>query len=418
MALKINDQIECPECHFKFPLTQALHSDFESAVQVEIGKERAKLQKERELENEKLKSQLEANLRRSIESQFSLAQQDLKNQVEELSEKAKLTEQSQLELLKLRREMEEQKHNQQVQFELKLESERQRLSEEAIKTAQEGTERLIRERDQKLDQIQKALDEANRKLAQGSQQLQGEAFEVKFEEELPELFPDDDFIPVKKGEEGADILQVVKSPSGQTAGKGVIECKEARSWKSIWLKKLRQDQTEAEADFSILITTVFPKEMTKEFDLIEGVWITSPRLADKLILMLRQQVLVAHQSRSANKVTDDQKGKLFSYLTSPRFRQIIENELGTVESLLKELDNEELAMSRIWKKRREQYRSLQFSKAGFYGDLQGALGASLPSIKMLELMSPSGTAEDSIETSAQGSSEVRVAKAAKKSARI
>lgn len=55
--------------------------------------------------------------------------------------------------------------------------------------------------------MKRVNEDLKRKLEQGSQQLQGEALERSLEEKLKQIFPNDDFLPIPKGFEGADILQ-------------------------------------------------------------------------------------------------------------------------------------------------------------------------------------------------------------------
>jgi hypothetical protein len=54
-----------------------------------------------------------------------------------------------------------------------------------------------------------------RKLEQGLQQIQGEALEAGVEEMLRAAFPLDEIVEVPKGANGADLLQRVRSSSGQ-----------------------------------------------------------------------------------------------------------------------------------------------------------------------------------------------------------
>lgn len=76
------------------------------------------------------------------------------------------------------------------------------------------------------------------------------------------------------------------------------------------------------------------------------------------------------------------------------------NELDYVEQTswilflkyLIDLDTEKRSMERSWKKRGKEIERVIMSTSGMYGDLQGIVGASLPSIKSLEL--PSGEKDD------------------------
>ena len=54
--------------------------------------------------------------------------------------------------------------------------------------------------------MQKRMEEMNRKLEQGSQQLQGEVLELDLEAALKAAFPRDHIEPVAKGVFGGDVL--------------------------------------------------------------------------------------------------------------------------------------------------------------------------------------------------------------------
>ena len=54
-------------------------------------------------------------------------------------------------------------------------------------------------------------------------------------------------------------------------------------------------------------------------------------------------------------------------------------------TLRNELETEKLRMQRIWAKREKQLDRAVTNTAGFYGDLSGIIGASLPQIEKLEL---------------------------------
>ena len=63
------------------------------------------------------------------------------------------------------------------------------------------------------------MEQLNKKLDEGSQQIQGESQEIELEEFLKSKFPLDYFEPIAKGQKGADIVQVVKNDFGQVCGK-------------------------------------------------------------------------------------------------------------------------------------------------------------------------------------------------------
>lgn len=63
----------------------------------------------------------------------------------------------------------------------------------------------------------------------------------------------------------------------------------------VWLPELREDQRSAKAEVCVLVSRVLPKGV-ETFDLVDGVWITSPRVAIPVAIMLRQALEVPADS--------------------------------------------------------------------------------------------------------------------------
>jgi hypothetical protein len=85
---------------------------------------------------------------------------------------------------------------------------------------------------------------------------------------------------------------------------------------------------------------------------------------------------------------------LYQYLTGSEFKTRIENIVSAFSSMKIDLDTERRSMERIWKKREKEIERVIMSTSGMYGDLQGIVGASLPTVQSLELPSGEGADED------------------------
>jgi len=83
----------------------------------------------------------------------------------------------------------------------------QRSPKKPAKKATEEQRYIIAQLQKQLTDATKAKDDLARKLEQGSQQTQGEVFELELEELLKIEFPCDEILPVPKGVNGADIIQ-------------------------------------------------------------------------------------------------------------------------------------------------------------------------------------------------------------------
>ena len=77
----------------------------------------------------------------------------------------------------------------------------------------------------------------------------------------------------------------MNSGSGTPCGSILWEFKRTKS--DGWLAKLREDQRSAKAEVCVLVSQVLPKGV-EAFDLMDGVWVASPRVIIPVAMMLRQ----------------------------------------------------------------------------------------------------------------------------------
>lgn len=188
IIVEAEERVACPKCSHRFPLSEGISRQ---AIEHHAG------ELERALAEGKKK--LQAELAAEAKAQFDT---QLKAMNEALSAKEGALAKFRAEELALRRqlrELDEAKRNQDVEYQRKLDGELGRR--EAQWKAQ-------------LESAQREAADLKRKLEQGSQQLQGEAFELSLEALLKSAFPLDEIVPVPKGVNGADLVQRVRSPSG------------------------------------------------------------------------------------------------------------------------------------------------------------------------------------------------------------
>jgi hypothetical protein len=166
--------------------------------------------------------------------------------------------------------------------------------------------------------MQQTIEELKRKAEQGSQQLQGEVQELELESVLRVKFPFDSIEPVPKGEFGGDVLQRLVSANGQAGGTILWECKRTKNWSDGWLAKLREDQRTAKAEISVLVSQVLPKGV-ETFGAVDGVWVTNPRAALPVAIILRHTLLEVSMARQVSGGQQTKTEMVYQYLTGPRF---------------------------------------------------------------------------------------------------
>jgi hypothetical protein len=292
---------------------------------------------------------------------------------------------AQADLIKQQRELDDAKRELNLTVEKRIQ---EGLEETRIKAQREAEESLglkVKEKEQTISSMQKQIEELKRKAEQGSQQLQGEVQELVLESMLQTKFPFDTIDPVPKGEFGGDVLHRVFSNSGQLCGTILWESKRTKNWSEGWLTKLREDQRNAKAEISVIVSQVLPTGV-ETFEQISGVWVTHPRAAFPVAMVLRQTLLEISMARKSSEGQQTKTEMVYQYLTGPRFRQRVEAIVEAFSSMQLDLDKERKAIMKQWAKRHEQIERVMQATVGMYGDLQGIAGQSLQEIEGLELV--------------------------------
>ena len=418
--------ITCPNCKTEIRLTESLAAPLIAATRqqfekqlsqkdVEIAqreqgvrdKEKQIAEAKRTLEDqvaEQVNAQLKTERARVIEEESRRAKQaaaaELDGKARELAElqevlkvrdeKLAEAQKAQAELIKKQRELDDAKRELELTVEKRVQDGLSEVRTQAKREAEEGLKLKVMEKDQTIASMQQKIEELKQKAEQGSQQLQGEVQELELETLLRAKFPFDSIEPVPKGEFGGDVLQRVVSQSGQTSGAILWESKRTKNWSDGWLVKLREDQRTAKAEVSVLVSQALPKG-TETFDVIDGVWVTSPRAALPVATILRHTLLQVGMARQTSEGQQTKTEMIYQYLTGPRFRQRVEAIVEAFSTMQEDLDKERKAIMKQWAKREEQIERVMGATVGMYGDLQGIAGKSLQEIEGLELAAIEGT---------------------------
>lgn len=326
---------------------------------------------------EALKLRIEAE-KKKVEEQtresMSLESQSLKESLEAKDKQLAQFREEELELRKQKQALEEQQKNADVELARKLDQEKQAISSKLSEDfkLKEGEWR------KKIDDASKANDDLKRKLEQGSQQLQGEILELELESELAGAYPLDDIEPVKKGVNGADVLQTVRLRSGTVCGKIVWETKRAANWSNGWITKLKSDMQEAGGDIGVLVSTAFPADVNEPFVQRDGIWLVKPAFVKSVSEALRTVLTEAQRQRAVSAGKNEQMEALYDYICSTQFVQRIKAVVDHQEQMRLELDKEKSAIQRIWKKREGQIGGITNQMMSICGELQGLSHGSMP----------------------------------------
>jgi hypothetical protein len=407
--------IICPKCSHQIPLTESIAAplleaerrgfqeqlaarDIEFAGKAdELRRQQLELVKAREGLEEQIKQRLDADRKQIAVSEAKKAREQVAGDVDglkqRLSENEQLLEernvklaeaqQAQTEALRKQRELDEKTRELDLTVEKRVLASQAELVAKARRDATDELKSQVSQKDTQIESLGRTVEELKRKLEQGSQQTQGEAFELELENLLQSKFPLDLIEPVAKGETGGDIVQTVNAQLGSPAGVILWELKNTKNWSDTWLPKLRDNKRAAKADVALIISTALPKGI-ETFDLVDGVYVAHPRCALPVALTLRQGLLELASARTTQAGQQSKAEQVYQYLTGSRFKQRIEAIVERFRDMRDDIDKERRFMLKAWAKREAQVSTMIESTVGMVGDLHGIMGQAMPEISSIE----------------------------------
>jgi hypothetical protein len=289
-----------------------------------------------------------------------------------------------LEVLQLQNSLKEQKEQMELDMSRRFLEKQNELEEKIKKTEQEKNELKYREYEKKLEDQKKLIDEMKRKAEQGSMQMQGEVQELAIEAYLSEQFPLDTIEEIKKGERGADCVQIINSRSGTHLGKIYYESKRTKEFQKSWIEKLKADMRTKGADIGVLITEAMPKEHERLVQ-IEGVWVCSYEEFKGLCRVLRESVLQVSTAMAAQENRGEKMHMLYDYLTGNEFKMQVEAIVEGFVQMKEDLDRERRSMEGNWKRREKQIEKVLLNTNFMYSSIRGIAGSAVLPIKALEM---------------------------------
>ncbi|MXY66574.1 MAG: DUF2130 domain-containing protein [Gammaproteobacteria bacterium] len=402
-------RIQCPNCGQEIDVNDVLahrienrlrgeleakHREQEEQVRArmeEVGRQQAALQEAQERQARETEEAIalgikerEAELAQQLKCRLESEQEDkigsLERELGEKNEKLKAFHRAQADIARLKREKDELSDVVQAEAEKKLTRER-----EQIKRSLEEKARLdMAERDKVISDLNRQLQDAQRRAEQGSTQLQGEVQELAIEDWLRARFPLDTVEEIKKGARGADCLQTVHTRSRQNCGTIYYESKRAKAFQPGWIEKFRQDIREKGADAGVLVTQTMPPDMDG-MGQRDGIWICSFEEFGNLAVVLRDGIIRLSEAVAARENRGDKMGMLYDYLTGNEFRQQVEAIVEGFTQMQTDLESEKRSMQTIWKKREKQIEKVLLSTNHMYGSIRGIAGNTIPQVSLLEL---------------------------------
>lgn len=201
---------KCPQCGHFFELNETLKQDIREQLKLEV--QEWKLRKEEEFK--KREAEQQQHMQKTLQAQEQALTQQItqrlsynyENEIKLLkdtntlqNERIKSAQQRELDILKKEQDIILKEQQLQVQLQTTLNAERLKIIEQAQKTEEEKSALKFKELEKQREDYKRLAEEMQRKLEQGSMQLQGEVMELALEALLRNLFPFDQVEEVPKG---------------------------------------------------------------------------------------------------------------------------------------------------------------------------------------------------------------------------
>lgn len=403
------NKIKCPRCGEEIDIENLIQAEAKDTLDKKLAQQKAELDKQLEeykKQTETLKSQLEKEKEKAIDDALKSQKQEFKAKEEEL--KKNIREEQKEAYQELEKELEEKSLQIKELNKLKaeksrLEREKEELQEKIIAdTEKEFSQKLVEEKQKyqkqaeekfelQIKELQKQLqdqkdltEEMKKRQEQGSMQLQGEVQELAIEKYLKENYIYDEIKEVGKGDMGADSLQIVNTSYKPNCGTIYYESKRTKTFKEDWIAKFKNDIQEKGADIGVLVTAVYPKNMTR-MSMRDGVYICTYEEFKALSFILRETLIKISDTKTLQENRHEKSAILYNYLTSTEFRFQFETIVNAFVGLQNDLESEKRAMNKLWKKREKEIQNVLSATTDMYGAIQGISGNAIQRVEALEL---------------------------------
>jgi len=411
--MSLDQMIECPNCGKEFALSASLagpiieqeRKKYEgriTAAELEATAAKNTLAEELsrlEAEKAKIKAEVAAQvaievagkqaevtteIRKQLQEEYEVGIEAQDKRNAELVCKLHASQTSEQKALEAKEAAEEQVRIAGLEVARQVSAKLEAVRESAKYSAEEEARLKIAELEKKLTDTSLKLDEAKKKVEQGSQQLQGEVLELDVEDQLTRAFPWDEIVEVKKGQRGGDCVQRIAGGPGLTCGSILFETKRAQNWSNEWTEKAKQDMRDAKADTAVIVSDVLPKGVTN-FGPHDCVWVTKPIYAIAVAQLLRNGLV---ETAAARKAAAGKQGKadlLYDYMTGPEFCARLKGIAEPFAQMQLDLVKEKNWTQVKWARREKQITRVLQAAMGMTGDLQGLGGADMAQLEGLEL---------------------------------
>lgn len=143
---------------------------------------------------------------------------------------------------------------------------------------------------------------------------------------------------------------MTSATKGSRPARSFIDSKPRAAWQHSYVIKLRQAQSEVEADHAVLATPAFPAGK-KELFVDTGVIVVAPARVKAMVEVLRKALIAMHVAKLSSAERTDKLSRLFKFITSSSFKRKLAEASDLANEALEIDVAEKRAHDNVWKKR-------------------------------------------------------------------
>lgn len=249
----------------------------------------------------------------------------------------------------------------------------------AEKARQEGAEAAKRKAQSVVKGQRQAIEKLKNKIKMiergTTPQIIGLADEKKLVAALEKEFPEDQ---IKHEGKGGDVLHFVKCDNMQ-AGIILYECKRTEFIESSYVKQAERDKKTREADFALLVTTGRRRQRAfGGLDRENGVLIVAQAGVLTLAKICRDSLINMLQLKMNNEEKEKAAKRLLDYVTSPICKTPLEEAISMGEQARKNLIKEVKKHFEDWNERNRIYETLMIDIKSVSENIPRVIGGFEP----------------------------------------
>ena len=226
---------------------------------------------------------------------------------------------------------------------------------QAIQDARSVVQKDIDERETQIQRLRADVASLTKDLTKTQSELSGEVGELNLLKRLQEAFPEDTFRRQSRGNSSADIIQYIKTATGEQ-DVIVYDNKESASVSNKDLEKAKRYREIHGTDNVIIVSRNVSKETNEKLGKEkEKILILHPDVVVLVAKILRKELIEISKQVVSKKDQQTKRALLYDYIRGKEFSRDIESISESVNKLLNNQESEISAHKRWWKSRQALY---------------------------------------------------------------